>query len=135
MRRRLSLSFSFVEDVIYVGLGLLLTGVAAALLIAEIIYFVQDLLAGRSYSPHHIFVEVLYGVQVSFRQHVLRPGPFLKPENGRHHRTVCLVVAEDAPRNSRRKTAPEASDRRAYARARLFRIDDFIELALRRLLQ
>jgi hypothetical protein len=61
MRRRLSLSFSFVEDVIYVGLGLLLTGVAAALLIAEIIYFVQDLLAGRSYSPHHIFVEVLTG--------------------------------------------------------------------------
>ena len=47
MRHWLSLSFSFVEDVIYVGLGLLLTGVAGALLIEEIIYFVQYLLAGQ----------------------------------------------------------------------------------------
>jgi hypothetical protein len=36
---------------------------------------------------------------------------------------------------SRGKAAPEARDRRAYARARLFGINDFVKLALRRLLQ
>jgi len=36
---------------------------------------------------------------------------------------------------SRGKAAPEARDRRAYARALLFGINDFVKLALRRLLQ
>ena len=83
MRRWLSISFNFVEDAVYVGLGLLLAGVAGALLISEMIYFVQYLLAGELSENVVmlldrilliiIFVEVLYTVQVSFRQHVLRP--------------------------------------------------------------
>ena len=47
LRHWLSLGFNFVEDAVYVGLGLLLAGVASALLIAEIIYFVQYLLNGQ----------------------------------------------------------------------------------------
>jgi hypothetical protein len=50
MRRWLSLSFHYIEDVIYVGLGLLLAGVAGALLIAEITYFIQYLLSS-TYCP------------------------------------------------------------------------------------
>jgi uncharacterized membrane protein (DUF373 family) len=104
MRHWLSLSFSFVEDVIYVGLGLLLTGVAGALLIAEIIYFVQYLLAGQLSENIVmlldrilliiIFVEVLYTVQVSFRQHVLRPGPFLVVGLIAVTRRILVVTAE-----------------------------------------
>ena len=65
MRRWLSLSFHYIEDVIYVGLGLLLAGVAGALLIAEITYFIQYLLSGQlsenivmllDYSSHHHFL-------------------------------------------------------------------------------
>jgi len=87
MQRWLSLAFSLIEDVIYVGLGLLLAGVATALLITEIIYFIQYIYAGVLSENIVmlldrvlliiIFAEVLYTVQVSLRQHVLQPGPFL----------------------------------------------------------
>jgi uncharacterized membrane protein (DUF373 family) len=87
MHRWLAASFSLIEDIIYVGLGLLLAGVAGALLINEIIYFIQYIFAGALSENVVmlldrvlliiIFVEVLYTVQVSFRQHVLQPGPFL----------------------------------------------------------
>src|SRR5580765_3634339 len=87
LRERLSLAFTLIEDTIYVGLGLLLAGVAAALLITEIVFFSQYILAGQLSDNIVmlldrilliiIFAEVLYTVQVSFRQHLLQPGPFL----------------------------------------------------------
>jgi uncharacterized membrane protein (DUF373 family) len=87
MQRWLSLAFSLIEDAIYVGLGLLLAGIASALLITEIIYFIQYIYAGVLSENIVmlldrilliiIFAEVLYTVQVSLRQHVLQPGPFL----------------------------------------------------------
>lgn len=87
MRHWFSVSFTLIEDAIYVGLGLLLAAVAGALLSAEIVYFFQYLLRGALSENIVmlldrilliiIFVEVLYTVQVSFRQHVLQPGPFL----------------------------------------------------------
>lgn len=104
MRRWLSISFNFVEDAVYVGLGLLLAGIAGALLISEIIYFVQYLLAGELSENVVmlldrilliiIFVEVLYTVQVSFRQHVLRPGPFLVVGLIAVTRRILVVTAE-----------------------------------------
>jgi uncharacterized membrane protein (DUF373 family) len=79
--------FDLAEDTLYVGLGLLLIAIAFTLLITEIVYFAQYLstwtlaenvvfLLDRILLII-IFVEVLYTVQVSFRQHVLRPEPFL----------------------------------------------------------
>jgi uncharacterized membrane protein (DUF373 family) len=104
MRRWLSISFNFIEDAVYVGLGLLLAGIAGALLISEIIYFVQYLLAGELSENVVmlldrilliiIFVEVLYTVQVSFRQHVLRPGPFLVVGLIAVTRRILVVTAE-----------------------------------------
>ena len=104
LRHWLSLGFNFVEDAVYVGLGLLLAGVASALLIAEIIYFVQYLVAGQLSENIVmlldrilliiIFVEVLYTVQVSFRQHVLRPGPFLVVSLIAVTRRILVVTAE-----------------------------------------
>ena len=87
LREKLSLAFTLIEDTIYVGLGLLLAGVAAALLVTEIVFFSQYILAGQLSDNIVmlldrilliiIFAEVLYTVQVSFRQHLLQPGPFL----------------------------------------------------------
>ena len=75
MQRWIAASFSLIEDIIYVGLGLLLAGVAMALLII-------------------IFVEVLYTVQVSFRQHVLQPGPFLVVGLIAATRRILVLTAE-----------------------------------------
>jgi uncharacterized membrane protein (DUF373 family) len=83
----ITLSFSRAEDVIYIGLGLLLTAIAFTLLITEVVYFWQYV-STVSLSENIvflldrilliiIFVEVLYTVQVSFRQHILQPEPFL----------------------------------------------------------
>jgi uncharacterized membrane protein (DUF373 family) len=104
MRRWLSQGFTGIEDTIYVGLGLLLAGVAGALLISEIVYFVQYLSAGALSDNIVvlldrilviiIFVEVLYTVQVSFRQHILQPGPFLVVGLIAVTRRILVITAE-----------------------------------------
>lgn len=79
--------FTRVEDVVYVGLGLLLAGCAATLLVGGVIDFATSLAAG-SLTGRVIeildrillvllVVELLYTVQVSFREHTLVPEPFL----------------------------------------------------------
>ena len=79
--------FTRVEDVVYVGLGALLAGSAFVLLAVGIYAFVTDLVTGAL--PGHVvalldrillilmIVELLYTVQVSFREHALVPEPFL----------------------------------------------------------
>jgi len=104
MHRWLSISFSLIEDIIYVGLGLLLAGVAGALLITEIIYFIQYISAGALSENVVllldrvlliiIFAEVLYTVQVSLRQHVLQPGPFLVVGLIAVTRRILVLTAE-----------------------------------------
>ena len=104
MQRWLSVSFSLIEDIIYVGLGLLLAAVAGALLITEIIYFVQYITAGVLSENVVmlldrvlliiIFTEVLYTVQVSLRQHVLQPGPFLVVGLIAVTRRILVLTAE-----------------------------------------
>ena len=79
--------FTHVEDVVYVGLGVLLAGCALALLVSTASTFVSSILARAL--PEHVvglldqillvlmIVEILYTVQVSFREHTLVPEPFL----------------------------------------------------------
>ena len=52
LREKLSLAFTLIEDTIYVGLGLLLAGVAAALLVTEIVFFSQYILARTIVRQH-----------------------------------------------------------------------------------
>lgn len=96
--------FTRIEDAIYIGLALLLAAIAAALLIAEIIFFTQYIFAA-SLSENIvmlldrilliiIFVEVLYTVQVSFHQHVLQPGPFLVVGLIAVTRRILVLTAE-----------------------------------------
>jgi uncharacterized membrane protein (DUF373 family) len=104
MQRWLAAGFSLIEDIIYVGLGLLLAGVAMALLITEITYFIQYIYVGVLSENIVmlldrvlliiIFVEVLYTVQVSFRQHVLQPGPFLVVGLIAVTRRILVLTAE-----------------------------------------
>jgi len=87
VRDLIARQFTRVEDVVYVGLGILLAGCAAALLVAGVADFVTNLAAGTL--PGHVVdildrillvlmvVEILYTVQVSFRGQTLVPEPFL----------------------------------------------------------
>ena len=104
LRDWLSHWFSLAEDTIYVGLGLLLIAIAFTLLVTEVVYFAQYLstwtlaenvvfLLDRILLII-IFVEVLYTVQVSFRQHVLRPEPFLVVGLIEVTRRVLVLTAE-----------------------------------------
>lgn len=79
--------FSWVEDLVYVGLGVLLAGCALSLLASGAFAFWQHFMAG-SLSENIVqlldrlllillIIEVMYTVQVSFREHSLAPEPFL----------------------------------------------------------
>ena len=83
---------------------MLLASVALALLATEIIYFGQYIFAGALSENIVmlldrilliiIFVEVLYTVQVSFRQHILQPGPFLVVGLIAVTRRILVLTAE-----------------------------------------
>lgn len=104
MRDWFAIAFTRVEDAIYIGLAFLLAAVAGTLLAGEIIFFAQYLLAGILSDNIVmlldrilliiIFVEVLYTVQVSFRQHVLQPGPFLVVGLIAVTRRILVLTAE-----------------------------------------
>ena len=104
VRHWVSVTFTSLEDAIYAGLGLLLGGVAGALLVTEIVFFAQYLFAGALSENVVmlldrillivIFVEILYTVQVSFRQHVLQPGPFLVVGLIAVTRRILVLTAE-----------------------------------------
>lgn len=99
-------AFSLIEDVVYLGLGLLLTGSAVALLVSSGINFVQHLMA-RSLATNIVplldrlllillIVELLYTVQVSLREHNLLPEPFLLVGLIAAIRRVLVLTAEFA---------------------------------------
>ena len=96
--------FTAVEDVVYVGLGLLLAGCSLDLLVSGLIIFGQNLIAG-SLTTNIVslldrvllillVVELLYTVQVSFREHALMPEPFLLVGLIAGIRRVLLLTAE-----------------------------------------
>lgn len=99
-------AFTGVEDIVYLGLGLLLAGSSIALLISGIINFVQNL-AARTLTGNIVpmldrillillVVELLYTVQVSFREHGLLPEPFLLVGLIAAIRRVLVLTAEFA---------------------------------------
>ena len=98
--------FTYVEDVVYVGLGVLLAGAAVVLLADGAAMFVRILIAGE-FSAHIIdlldrillilmIAEVLYTVQVSLRAHTLVPEPFLVVALIAGIRRVLVLTAEFA---------------------------------------
>jgi uncharacterized membrane protein (DUF373 family) len=104
IRDLIAKQFTRVEDVVYVGLGVLLSGCAATLLIAGGIDFVTNLASGKL--PDRIVeildrillvllvVEILYTVQVSFREHALVPEPFLIVGLIAATRRILVLTAE-----------------------------------------
>ncbi len=110
-RRVITRVFRLVEDVIFVGLGVLLAGCALYLLGAAGVSFVQGL-AGRSFDGRAVVelieqlllillvVEILYTVQVSFREHTLAPEPFLLIGLIAGVRRVLVITAELAEKRN-----------------------------------
>ena len=97
-------AFTLVEDTVYLGVGLLLAASAFALLVATAIVFVRSVLEGVL-AAHVVglldqvllvfmIVEILYTVQVSFREHALVPEPFLVVGLIAGIRRVLVLTAE-----------------------------------------
>ena len=104
VRRGVVRSLSLVEDVVYIGLGLLLT-VAALTLLVSAIRSVVIALSTRSLSEQVVslldqillillIIELLYTVQVSFREHGLVAEPFLVVALIAAIRRVLVLTAE-----------------------------------------
>lgn len=103
-REWLSRQFTRVEDVVYVGLAILLAAVALVLLVEAGIAFAQSFRSGSL--PRSVVglldrmllilmvVEILYTVQVSFRSHVLTPEPFLIVGLIAATRRILVLTAE-----------------------------------------
>ncbi|MDX6445618.1 MAG: hypothetical protein QOH71_2692 [Blastocatellia bacterium] len=99
-------AFTVVEDIVYLGLGLLLAGSSLALLVSGVISFGQNLFGGTltgNIVPLLdrillilLVVELLYTVQVSFREHGLIPEPFLLVGLIAAIRRVLVLTAEFA---------------------------------------
>ena len=106
VRERVAQLFTAVEDVVYIGLGVILAGTVVSLLVTLAISFVRSLLAGKLTGDVIILldqtllllmmVEILYTVQVSFREHVLVPEPFLLVALIAGVRRILVVTAEFA---------------------------------------
>ena len=105
LREKISSVFTRVEDVTYVGLGVLLAVSALFLLIAT----AWTLIEGLSFSGVSkdltvevvdqillvlLIIEILSTVQVSFREHVLTPEPFLVVGLIAAIRRILIITAE-----------------------------------------
>src|SRR6266849_6291596 len=96
-------AFTAVEDVVYIGLGLLLAASALTLLVTGSIKFGNSVTAGDARTTIDLLdrillilliVELLYTVQVSFREHALLPEPFLLVGLISAIRRVLILTAE-----------------------------------------
>jgi uncharacterized membrane protein (DUF373 family) len=86
-RRVVSVAFSAVQDVVYVALGVLLAVTAGIMLVQGAIDLARTATEGMDVRAvvsvldrillALMVVELLYTVQVSFREHALAPEPFL----------------------------------------------------------
>jgi phosphate starvation-inducible membrane PsiE len=96
--------FSRFEDLVYIGLGLMLAYSAGALLVTGAVQLVHSVGAGAPVAGILglldqallilMFVELLYTVQVSFRAHALKPEPFLVVSLIAATRRILVVTAE-----------------------------------------
>jgi hypothetical protein len=106
VRERIAQSFTRVEDVVYVGLGILLAAGALVLLVDGLVTFGRHLVAGTMPGATIdlldrvllvvMIVELLYTVQVSFREHTLAPEPFLIVGLIAGTRRILVLTAEFA---------------------------------------
>ncbi|MCU1281264.1 MAG: hypothetical protein JWM53_4810 [bacterium] len=86
-RAGIARSYTVVEDIVYLGLGLLLAAIVVIMLVSTFVKFGRSavgwtLVANITGLLDQILlilllVELLYTVQVSFREHALVPEPFL----------------------------------------------------------
>lgn len=103
-RKLIARAFSLVEDLVYIGLGVVLAASAIALLIGTVVSFSGSIVSGGL--PLQIIplldrillillvVELLYTVQVSFQQHAVTPEPFLLVGLIAAIRRVLILTAE-----------------------------------------
>src|SRR5712675_2105011 len=103
-RTLIARAFTLVEDVVYIGIGVLLTFSALVLLVNGAIGLWRATVGGAPL-PGVInlldrtllvlmLVELLYTVQVSFREHTLLPEPFLIVGLIAATRRILVVTAE-----------------------------------------
>jgi uncharacterized membrane protein (DUF373 family) len=103
-RGHIARAFSLVEDVVYVGMGILLAYSACALLVIGAIDLWRASFGGTPLEGIIglldrtllvlMLVELLYTVQVSFREHALLPEPFLIVGLIAATRRILVVTAE-----------------------------------------
>jgi uncharacterized membrane protein (DUF373 family) len=105
LRDKISSVFTRIEDVTYVGLGVVLAVSALALLIAAAWSLIEGLSAAGPAKELTIdvldqillvlmIIEILSTVQVSFREHVLTPEPFLVVALIAAVRRILVITAE-----------------------------------------
>jgi len=105
-KRAVARAFTVVEDIVYIGLGILLAGSSIILLATGVIGFGQSLVSG-SFVANIVplldrillillLVELLYTVQVSFREHALVPEPFILVGLIAAIRRILVLTAEFA---------------------------------------
>ena len=103
-RKLIARAFAAVEDLVYIGLGLALAVSAVALLISTAVSFGTRIFAGDLIANIVplldrillilLIVELLYTVQVSFREHAVTPEPFLLVGLIAAIRRVLVLTAE-----------------------------------------
>jgi uncharacterized membrane protein (DUF373 family) len=103
-RNVIAKAFSFVEDLVYIGLGLILAVCALTLLVTTAAGFAASLVAADPALNVIqlldrillilLIVELLYTVQISFREHAVTPQPFLLVGLIAAVRRILIVTAE-----------------------------------------
>ena len=104
VRERIAQAFTQVEDVLYVGIGVLLAAGAVGLLLDAAVTFARSIGAGTIGGSIVgmldqlllilMMIEILYTVQVLFREHVLVPEPFVLVAMIAAVRRILVLTAE-----------------------------------------
>lgn len=104
VRERIAQAFTQVEDVLYVGIGVVLAAGAVGLLINAAVMFARSVGTGAIGGSVVamldqlllilMIIEILYTVQVSFREHVLVPEPFVLVAMIAAVRRILVLTAE-----------------------------------------
>lgn len=104
VRERIAQAFTQVEDVLYVGIAVLLAAGAVGLLLNAAVTFARSIGAGAIGGSIVgmldqlllilMMIEILYTVQLSFREHVLVPEPFVLVAMIAAVRRILVLTAE-----------------------------------------
>lgn len=114
-RKWIARAFSIVEDIVYVALGVMLASAALTLLFDGVLTFIRQIGTTTAFVSTLglldrillilLIVELLYTVQVSFREHAVMPEPFLLVGLIATIRRVLLLTAEFSQLRSLTETA------------------------------